>query len=269
MSEPAVLYELRAGVASLTLNQPERLNPLSAQVVDALLQALRRVREDSSVRAVLLTGRGRGFCVGADLADLAQRANEQESLGRQVGRLMEEGGNPVIAGLRELQVPVFCAVNGPAAGGGVGLALAADLTIAARSSYFYLPFVPALGLVPDMGSTWGLPRAIGRARSLGLALTGDKLPAERAAEWGLIWECVDDAELPARAAELAARMAELPPDAVTELRTLFAAAERNSLRDQLALERGRQEQLIDGPCFAEGLAAFHQKRRPSFPPRRS
>jgi 2-(1,2-epoxy-1,2-dihydrophenyl)acetyl-CoA isomerase len=264
----AVLFDLHEGVATLTLNQPERLNPLSPAVVDGLLQSLRRVREDAQVRALLITGRGRGFCVGADLADLAQRGGAQESLGQHVGRLMAEGGNPVMAGLRELPVPVVCAVNGPAAGGGVGLALAADITLAARSAYFYLPFVPALGLVPDMGSTWALPRAVGRARALGLALTGDKLSAQRAAEWGLIWECVEDADLPAKSAATAARLAALPAHAAAEIRAIFAAAERNTLPQQLALERERQQELIDGPAFAEGLAAFHERRPPAFPRRR-
>jgi 2-(1,2-epoxy-1,2-dihydrophenyl)acetyl-CoA isomerase len=267
MSEAAVLFDLREGVATLTLNQPDRLNPLAQPIVDGLLQALQRVRDDASVRAVLLTGAGRGFCVGADLADLAGRAQGPESLGRHVGRLMEEGGNPVIAGLRSLPVPVVCAVNGPAAGGGVGLALAADVTIAARSAYFYLPFVPALGLVPDMGSSWVLPRVLGRARALGLALTGDKLPAERAAAWGLVWACVDDADLGAQSAAMAARLAALPAGAVQELRALYDAAERHTLPEQLGLERQRQEQLIDGPSFAEGLAAFNARRKPSFPPR--
>lgn len=268
MTEPAVLFDLHEGVATLTLNRPERLNPLSPAIVDGLLQAMRRVREDAAVHAVLITGRGRGFSAGADLADLAQRDTSRESLGRQVGRLMEEGGNLVIAGLRELPVPVVCAVNGAAAGGGAGLALAADVTIAARSAIFYLPFAPALGLVPDMGSSWALPRRVGQARALGLALLGDKLPAERAAEWGLIWECVDDALLPERAADLGARLAAVPAHAVAEVRALFQAAQRNDLPQQLALEKDRQEELIDGPCFREGLAAFHERRPPAFPPRR-
>jgi 2-(1,2-epoxy-1,2-dihydrophenyl)acetyl-CoA isomerase len=263
----AILFDLHEGVATLTLNQPERLNPLSPAVVQGLLEAMDRVREDSAVRAVLLTGSGRGFCAGADLADLAQRDTSDESLGRQVGRLMEEGGNRVIAGLRELPVPVVCAVNGAAAGGGAGLALAGDVTIAARSAIFYLPFAPALGLVPDMGSSWVLPRRVGRARALGLALLGDKLPAERAAQWGLIWDCVDDAALPGKAREIAGRLAKLPAHAVTEVRALFEAAEHNDLRQQLVAEMQRQQELIDRPCFREGLAAFHERRAPVFPPR--
>lgn len=268
MSKPAVLFDLHEGVATLTLNEPERLNPLSHAVVDGLLESLVRVRADTSVRCVVLTGSGRGFCVGADLGDLARRAGGPESLGQHVGQLMETGGNPVIAGLRSLPVPVICAVNGPAAGGGVGLALAADITVAARSAYFYLPFVPALGLVPDMGSSWALPRAIGRARALALSLTGDRLPAQQAADWGLIWACLDDDQLQARSQELAARLAALPAHAAMEVRSLYAASEGNGLEAQLSLERFRQQELLDGPCFAEGLAAFSERRRPSFPPRK-
>jgi len=262
MSEPAVLFDLHEGVATLTLNQPERLNPLSHAVVQAMLAHLQRVREDPKVRCVVVTGGGRGFSVGADLADLAQ--HPVEALPQYVGELMDQGGNPVIAGLRSLPVPVLCAVNGPAAGGGVGLALAGDLVIAARSAYFYLPFVPSLGLVPDMGSSWVLPRTAGRARAMGLALLGDRLPAQQAADWGLIWECVDDEQLPARTQALAARLAALPGEAVAEARALFTAAEHNDLAAQLALEKDRQQALLGRPAFAQGLAAFLQRRKPTF-----
>ena len=263
----AVLFDLHEGVATLTLNEPDRLNPLSDRVVAGLLDSLQRVREDVAVRAVRVTGQGRGFCVGADLADLATRGAGRASIGEHVGKLMEEGGNLVIAGLRALPVPVVCAVNGPAAGGGVGLALAADITLAARSAFFYLPFVPSLGLVPDMGSSWFLTRTIGHARALGLALTGERLSAERAAAWGLIWDCVDDDQLAAHSAGMAARLAALPPDAIAEARALFAASERQTLAAQLTLERERQQELLDGPCFVEGLTAFRERRQPRFPPR--
>jgi 2-(1,2-epoxy-1,2-dihydrophenyl)acetyl-CoA isomerase len=178
--------------------------------------------------------------------------------------MLERSGNEIVKALRTLPVPVVCAVNGVAAGGGVGLALAGDIVIAARSAYFYLPFVPALGIVPDMGSSWALPRAIGRARSVGLALTGHKLAAEKAAEWGLIWACVDDDRLQAEAMQLARQMAELPAHAVGEVRALFSAAEGNALETQLALECARQRQLIDGESFAECLRAFSERRKPAF-----
>lgn len=262
----ATLFDVQDGVATLTLNQPERLNPLTPQLQQGLLAALQRVREDKAIRALLLTATGRGFCVGADLGEFGRRAAEpgDESLGRYVGRMMAATGNPMIAGLRSLPVPVVCAINGVAAGGGVGLALAGDMVVAARSAYFYLPFVPALGLVPDMGASWVLPRAVGRARALGLALTGEKLPAAQAAEWGLVWSCVDDAALQQEARTLAVRLASLPAQAIVEARAVFAASERNGLDQQLALERERQEVLIDQPSFAEGLRAFAERRPPAF-----
>jgi 2-(1,2-epoxy-1,2-dihydrophenyl)acetyl-CoA isomerase len=267
MTEPSVLYDANGGVATITLNEASRMNPLSDGIQRGLLDGLQRVREDTSIRALLVTARGKGFCVGADLADFAARARDMppgDSLGRFVGRMMEETGNPIVAGLRSLPVPVVCAVNGAAAGGGVGLALAGDLVVAARSAYFYLPFVPALGIVPDLGASWALPRAIGRARALGLALTGDRLLAEKAADWGLIWACVDDGQLQAEGLKFARQLADLPAHAIDEARALFAASATNTFDEQIAFERGRQEHLIDGESFREGMKAFADRRRPSF-----
>lgn len=266
MTAPSVLFEVSGGIASLTLNEGERMNPLTDALQRGCLDAMRRVRDDRSIRALLLTARGRGFCVGADLTEFSRRAAQpgQASLGDHVGRMMEETGNPIMAGLRALPVPVICAVNGAAAGGGVGLALAGDMVIAARSAYFYLPFVPALGLVPDMGASWIVPRAVGRARALGLTLTGEKLSAQQAADWGLIWACVDDDKLQDEALKLARRLADLPAHAVTETRALFEASERNSFEQQLALERERQQVMIDGESFAEGVKAFGERRKPVF-----
>jgi 2-(1,2-epoxy-1,2-dihydrophenyl)acetyl-CoA isomerase len=266
-----VTFEVRGAIAVVTLNDAGRMNPLSNQLQAELSDAIAQVEGDTAIRAMLLTGAGRGFCVGADLKDLARQSQSLpsgQSLGQYVGRMMEESGNVLVSRLRNLPVPVVCAVNGAVAGGGVGFALAADIVIAARSAYFYLPFVPALGLVPDMGSTWALPRLVGRARALGLALTGEKLDAERAAQWGLVWACVDDAALQDEALKLAEQLAQLPPQAVLEARAAFAAADGNRFDQQLALERDRQERLIDGDAFAEGLEAFRERRKPSFPGRR-
>lgn len=264
--KPAVLYEPREGIATLTLNESDRLNPLTPALQQGVLDALRRVREDRSIRALILTAAGRAFCVGADLNDFSERAKDASrgSLGTQVGQMLDQTGNPLVAELQSLPVPVVCAVNGVAAGGGVGLALAADLVVAARSAYFYLPFVPSLGAVPDMGASWALPRAVGRARALGLALLGDKLDAARAADWGLVWACVDDAALAQEARALATRLAAMPAHAIAETRALFAASERNNLAQQLALERERQAELIDGESFAEGMRAFIERRAPVF-----
>ncbi|HVZ44229.1 MAG TPA: enoyl-CoA hydratase-related protein [Ramlibacter sp.] len=262
-----VTFEVRGAVAVVTLNDAGRMNPLSSGLMQELANAMSRIETDTAIRALLLTASGRGFCVGADLKDFAERSQslpDGDSLGQHVGRMMEEDGNALICRLRNLPVPVVCAVNGPAAGGGVGLALAADIVIAARSAYFYLPFVPALGLVPDMGASWMLPRLIGRARAVGLALTGEKLAADTAAQWGLIWACVDDAALQDEGSRLATTLAELAADSIREVRSIFAAAETNGLEQQLSLERERQEKLIDGEAFAQGLRAFHERRKPAF-----
>jgi 2-(1,2-epoxy-1,2-dihydrophenyl)acetyl-CoA isomerase len=267
MSTSPVLFEIADGIATLTLNEAAQMNPISAGMRQGCLQALERVREDTSVRALILTGSGKAFCSGANLSDFDpdQPADASRSAGRVIGGMMANAGSPLVVGLRTLPVPVVCAVNGAAAGGGVGLALAADIVIAGRSAYFYLPFAPALGLVPDLGASWALPRAIGRARALGLTLLGDRLSAEDAARWGLIWACVDEATLMDESRQIATRLSLLPVHAVQEVRELYRASEGNSLEEQLALEMDRQTELADHPAFAEGVRAFINKRKPVFP----
>lgn len=265
--QPFVLYSVEEGVATLTLNDGARMNPLGEALLADLVAAIGRVRDDRSIKAVVLTAQGRAFCAGADLSHYMTRLETPEpgrSLGQYVGELMDQRVNPIVLGLRALPVPVVCAINGVAAGGGFGLALAGDMVVAARSAYFYLPFFPALGVVPDMGASWVMPRTVGRARSLGLALTGKKLPAQKAADWGLIWDCVDDDALHGEAMQLAQQLAALPAHAVQEARALFAAAETNTLVEQLALERSRQGVLIDGDSFGEGVRAFTERRKPVF-----
>jgi 2-(1,2-epoxy-1,2-dihydrophenyl)acetyl-CoA isomerase len=263
--DTATTFEIVESIATLTLNEGGRMNPLTPEVLRGCLDALQRVRDDTAIRALIIAANGKGFCAGADLAEFGRRAGEPgASMGNYVGELMETQGNPLMAGIRTLPVPVVCAVNGVAAGGGVGFALAADMVIAARSAYFYLPFAPALGLVPDMGASWILPRAVGRARALGLALTGNKLPAEKAAQWGLIWACVDDDQLQAEAMKLARQLAALPGHAIADTRALFDAAETHTLEQQLAMECGRQQELIERESFAEGLRAFLERRKPGF-----
>lgn len=262
----AVLFDVREGVAMMTLNEGERLNPLTQPILHGVLDGLRRVREDTGIRALLLTADGRGFCVGADLQEFGRRAADLASgtLGDYVGELLREQAGPIMLAMRALPVPVVCAINGVAAGGGVGLALSGDMVLAARSAYFYLPFMPALGLVPDMGSSWLVPRAVSPARALGLALTGERLDAQRAADWGLIWACVEDTELQREALRLAQQLARLPAHAIQEARALAVAAGRNSLEQQLVLECERQQGLIDGDSFAEGVRAFAERRTPVF-----
>ena len=277
INETGVLFDVdEGGIATLTLNEPARLNPITTAIQQGCLNALQRVRDDKTIRAMVLTAKGKAFCVGADLTEFARWAKNadpaaaetgQPSLGQQVGTMMEQTANLIIEGLNCLPVPVVCAVNGPAVGGGFGLALAGDVVIAARSAYFYLPFVPALGLVPDMGASWRLPRAVGQARAMGLTLLGDRLGAQQAVDWGLIWACAEDAQLAADALKIAQRLAALPAHAVQETRALFRASAVNTLAQQLAHEKSRQGELIDGASFAEGLAAFAGKRAAEFMPR--
>ncbi|RYF72775.1 MAG: enoyl-CoA hydratase [Comamonadaceae bacterium] len=270
MTSSLVQYRVdEHGIATLTLDDPVRMNPLTMPLFEQCLDALDRVRADRSVHALVLAAHGRGFCSGADLRALDQslsgeRAADAPTPGEDIARLMEEGGNRLILALRELPVPVVCAMHGAAAGGGVGVVLACDVIVAARSAYFYLPFAPALGLVPDMGATWFLSRTAGDARTSGLTLLGDRLTAEQAERWGVIWSCVDDAALPIEVQKTAQRLAALPAGAIAEQRALMAHARTASLAEQLDYERLRQRKLIDEPDFAEGVRAFVQRRAPRF-----
>jgi 2-(1,2-epoxy-1,2-dihydrophenyl)acetyl-CoA isomerase len=262
-TQPFILQEQADGIATLTLNLPAKLNPIAHGLQVELRDALERIRDHRSVRAVILTGAGKAFCVGADLSAMAP-GDKDKSLGTQTAEWMQELSNPLIETLRSLPVPVVAAVNGPAAGAGVGLALAADVTIAARSAYFYLPFLPKLGIVPDLGCTWAIPRRAGRARAMGMALLDERVGAGRAVQWGLIWACVDDEQLLEEAKGIAQRLARLPAHAVLEAREAFEASEHHTLKEQLHYESERQRELIDRPSFREGVSAFLQKRPPVF-----
>ena len=266
MTDPAVHFDVEGAVATLTFADEARMNPLTPAFFAGAFEAIERVHADASIRVLVLAARGKGFCVGADLADLQRRTETGDGGGVSVaiGELMDESGNPLVLALRALPVPVLAVVQGAVAGGGVGIARAAAGVGAARSAYFMLPFVPALGLVPDMGSSWFLQRAVGSPRALGMALLGDRLSAEQAAAWGVIWRCVDDEALAAEASRLAARLAALPAHAALETRALFRAAAENTLPGQLAYERDRQTALAGGPCLGEGVSAFLARRRPVF-----
>jgi len=262
----SVLYEVNDGIATITLNLPAKLNPIALELQEGLRDSLARVRMHSEVRAVVLTGAGKAFCVGADLSSM-NPPDDGKTLGNRTAEWMQSMSNPLIEEIRALPVPVVCAVNGPAAGAGVGLALACDIVVAARSAYFYLPFLPKLGIVPDLGCTWFIPRRVGPARAMGMALLDEKLGAEAAAQWGLIWACIDDGLLLLEAQNIAQRLARLPAHAVLEARKAIEASERHSLSEQLHYESERQRELLDKPSFAEGVMAFLQKRAPVFPPR--
>ena len=266
MSDDALIQVEQIGpVAWLRLNIPQRLNPLARPLQELFRTTLAQLKQDTSVRALVISGVGKAFCVGADLGSM--KPPEGQSLGAQTAEAMETLSNRLIEDLRRMPFPVLSAVNGPCAGAGVGVALAADVVVAARSAYFYLPFMPRLGIVPDLGSTWFLQRSAGRARAVGLSLLGDRLSAEQAETWGLVWACVDDAELVAHTQALALRMAQLPAHAAQEIRRTYDHAETASLSAQLSYEASRQRELIDRPEFKEGVRAFLEKRDPQFPAR--
>ena len=251
------------GTAVLTLNRPEVLNSINQQLIAELRAVIAEVARDDGVRALVLTGAGRAFCAGADLgADPGLEPGM--SIGDGVYRNMDRGFNPLVRELTALAKPVVAAINGIAAGGGVGLALAADIAIAARSAEFIQVFGPRLGLVPDMGCTYFLPHLLGRARARGLALLGDRLSAQTAEEWGLIWKCVDDAALMSEAQLIARRLAEGPTQCFGYIKRALDAAQLNTLSDQLDIERDYQRILGDTEDFREGVVAFLSKQKPHF-----
>lgn len=260
MSEALVLVHDHAGVRTLTLNRPQALNSFTAAMHAELRLALHAAAEDASVRCVVLTGAGRGFCAGQDLNDEGMGIHGQAN---DVQGVVERHYMPLVLAIRAMPVPVLAMVNGVAAGAGANIALACDMVLAARSASFIQAF-SKIGLVPDAGGTWLLPRLVGRAQALGLAFTGDKLPAERAQALGLIWACVDDAELPAATQALAQRLAALPSAALAATRRAIDDSMPDSLEGALAREAVLQGQLSHAGDYTEGVQAFLDKRAPVF-----
>ncbi|KVQ57800.1 2-(1,2-epoxy-1,2-dihydrophenyl)acetyl-CoA isomerase PaaG [Burkholderia territorii] len=260
MSYEAIQLDIdqTARVATITLNRPDKLNSFTRAMHRELQSALDEV-ETAGARALILTGAGRGFCAGQDLTDLDFTPGASTDL----GTLIDEHFNPLIRRLQRMPIPVIAAVNGTAAGAGANLALACDLVFAARSSSFIQAFVK-IGLVPDSGGTWFLPQRIGMARALGLALTGDKLGAEQAEQWGLIWRAVDDDKLAASARELASQLAQQPTLAIASIKQSMRDSVTNTLDQQLDLERDLQRKLGQSHDYAEGVKAFIEKRAPRF-----
>ena len=259
MSYETILFDVEGGVARLTLNRPDKLNSLNVHMHEEVRHALDGV-PGSSARVLVLTGAGRGFCAGQDLADRAMAPGAQ---GVDLGDTIERYYNPLVLALHQLPLPVIGAVNGVAAGAGANIALACDLVIAARSANFVQAFC-RLGLVPDSGGTWSLPRLVGNARALGLTLLGDKLSAEQAAAWGMIWQCVDDADFSATVDALALRLAAAPTRVSRRPRRRSAAAGNARSSEQLDVERDLQRELGRSADYAEGVAAFTGKRQPGF-----
>jgi 2-(1,2-epoxy-1,2-dihydrophenyl)acetyl-CoA isomerase len=259
MSEGLILSQRHDDYWVITFNRPERLNAFTEEMLVALQGALAEVAEDADCRALLLTGAGRGFCAGQDLADPLARPGQTET----IGRAQEAYYNPFVRGLRALPFPVVAAVNGVAAGAGANIALACDIVLAARSAQFIQAFAK-IGLIPDAGGTWMLPRLIGPARARALMLLGEPLPAETAAAWGMIWKVLDDAALMSEAHALCAHFAKAPTQGLAMTKQALDAAWGNGFDAQLDLERDLQHAASHTPDYAEGLRAFAEKRAPAF-----
>jgi 2-(1,2-epoxy-1,2-dihydrophenyl)acetyl-CoA isomerase len=263
MNYQNILFEMGDGIARLTLNRPERLNSFNVAMHEEVRDALglvARAAADRTVRVLVLTGAGRGFCAGQDLSDRAVAPGAQAP---DLGESIERYYGPLVLALRRLAIPVVCAVNGVAAGAGANIPLACDIVIAARSASFVEAFCK-LGLIPDTGGTYFLPRLLGTARATALAMLGDKLPAEQAAAWGLIWKCVDDAQLSTEVDDLARHLAAAPTLGLARTKQALAASGLNTLEAQLDLERDLMRELGRSADYREGVAAFSEKRAPRF-----
>jgi 2-(1,2-epoxy-1,2-dihydrophenyl)acetyl-CoA isomerase len=256
MTYETIDFKVEAGIARITLNRPDKLNSFNVAMHHELRHALDSLGD---ARVVILTGAGRGFCAGQDLNDRAVASEHPVDLGVTV----ETCWNPLIRKLAGLHQPIIARVNGVAAGAGANVALACDLVVAARSAKFIQSF-SAIGLIPDSGGTWVLPRLVGQARALGLALTGDPLPAEAAAEWGLIWKAVDDEALDAEVDALAARLAALPPIGLAEIKKMIRSTWSRTLDQELNEERNEMRRLGFTEDYREGVTAFLEKRKPNF-----
>lgn len=259
MSEPSVLVDKRPGYRVLTLNRPGRLNAFSEDMHLSLASALAEAEADETCRALLVTGAGRGFCSGQDLNERLPKDGKMPVLGVTLERFY----NPLVRKLRALPFPVVAAVHGVAAGAGSSLALACDIVLAARSARFIQSFA-RIGLIPDAGATWMLPRLVGRARARGLALLTEPLSAEEAERWGLIWKAVDDDTLMAQAEDMCVRLAKAPTASLALIKRALDASESNSYEAQLALEASLQREAGLTDDFAEGVRAFMEKRSPVF-----
>lgn len=260
MSFETIEFSVEAGVATLTLSRPDSLNSFNTQMHAEVREAMQRVKAEKEIRCLLLTGAGRGFCAGQDLNDRAVAPGEGPP---DLGESVEKNYNPLIRSIMNLPKPVICAVNGVAAGAGASIALACDIVLAARSASFIMSF-SKIGLVPDSGGTWNLPRAVGLPRAKGLALLAEKLPAERAESWGMIWRCVDDDALMDEARQLARHLATQPTRGLGRIKQLLNGATARPIDEELNLERDAMRELGRSADYAEGVAAFMEKRPPKF-----
>jgi 2-(1,2-epoxy-1,2-dihydrophenyl)acetyl-CoA isomerase len=264
MSYQTILFEVADGIARLTLNRPDRLNSFNTVMHAEVRAALASLRDEANgslkARVLVLTGAGRGFCAGQDLGD---RAVAPGGAAVDLGESLEKNYKPLVMTLRNLPMPVIGAVNGVAAGAGANIALACDLVVATRSASFIQAFAK-LGLVPDSGGTWFLPRLVGTARAMGLAFLADKLSAEQAAQWGLIWRCVEDTEFSGVVDALARQLAAAPTKGLALTKQAIYESWERTLEQQLDAERDAQRELGYTADYLEGVAAFTEKRAPQF-----
>jgi 2-(1,2-epoxy-1,2-dihydrophenyl)acetyl-CoA isomerase len=256
MAYETIEFKADGPIVRITLNRPDRLNSFTQAMHEELRGALDSLGD---ARVIVLTGAGRGFCAGQDLNDRAVAPGEAVDLGETV----EASWNPLIRTLTSLPQPVIARVNGVAAGAGANIALACDIVVAAKSAKFIQSF-SAIGLIPDSGGTWALPRLVGQARALGLALTGDALAAEKAAEWGLIWKAVDDDLLDREVDAIADKLASLPPLGLAAIKEMIRASSQHTLDEELTLQAGTMRRLGFTDDYREGVAAFLEKRQPTF-----
>jgi 2-(1,2-epoxy-1,2-dihydrophenyl)acetyl-CoA isomerase len=254
MSYQNIIFEIREGIARLTLNRPDKLNSFTAGMHEEIRDAISQVRTTPGIRVMLLTGAGRGFCAGQDLGDAAVA---------DLGETVERYYSPLVMSLRSLPLPVVCAVNGVAAGAGANLAFACDIVIAKRSASFIQLFCK-IGLLPDTGGTYFLPRLVGTARAMGLTMLGDKLSAQQAADWGLIWKCVDDETFENDIEALLTHLANAPTLGLARTKQAIYASSQSNLEQQLAIERDAMRELGFSQDFREGVEAFLNKRAPVF-----
>lgn len=255
-----IIAEEKNGVGYLTFNRPKALNSFNVDMHREVAEVLNLWTKNPDVRCVVISGEGRGFCAGQDLGDRVVDPNAEAP---DLGYSIETYYNPLIKTIVNMPKPVICAVNGVAAGAGANIALACDLVIAAKSANFVQAFC-RLGLVPDSAGTWFLPRAVGHARAMGLALLGDKLPAETAKEWGMIWDVVEDTELKTKVTELAERLAKQPTFGLSLIKKAIHQSSNNTFEEQMLLERDLQRIAGRSEDYREGVQAFMNKREPNF-----
>lgn len=257
--------EIKDNMAILRLNNPDQVNPIDEHVAAKLCREIRELQTVKEVGVIVITGNGKAFSGGGDISSFKLGLLDQEAYANHVVNvILRETATPLLLAIRSSSKPVICAVNGAAAGIGAGLALACDFVIADNTAFFTIPFMPNLGIIPDMGMTWLLPRLIGRPRAIKMALLGEKISADQALEWGMISDCVEASKLMTETQKLAHKLSQLPTHAITEIRTALDLAINSELVTHLEYEAVRQGELLRKPEFREGVEAFLEKRKPNF-----